>query len=215
MKAVIFDMDGVVQDTESIHQNAEFEVLNRHGAIPDPSDWNDFHGRKAIEIFEMIIERYHLTGVTAEQLMQEKREIYFMKAKDEARLMPGFSELLKFLSPNYRLGLVTSSVKETQEFAFELFKLDGLFETVVNADMVSKSKPDPEPYSFAIGKMGLEPSECAVIEDAENGLMSAKAAGAHTIGLTSTMPAGMLKHADLICTSHAEIKALFEKGWPF
>ncbi len=204
-RAIIFDMDGVVIDSEPSQVEAERQLFLRHGVVPTREDWAHFVGRTTEDVMGYMMRKYRMTA-TVEELVRERGALYAGRLRDSVLLMPGFRELANSLSPRYRLGLTTSSSRAEAEFELKRFKLGRLFAAVVTGDDVTNGKPHPEPYAKTISLLGLSPSECAVIEDAVNGISSAKEAGAIAIGLTGSFPEERLARvADAVVHSLSEV----------
>ncbi len=204
-RAIIFDMDGVVVDSERSQVEAERRLFLRHGVVPTQEDWAYFVGRTTEDVMAYMARKYNIKA-TPERLVKDRDALYAGKLRDSVLLMPGFRELANSLSPRYRLGLTTSSSRAEAEFELKRFKLGRLFSAVVTGDDVANGKPHPEPYAKTISLLGLSPSECVVIEDAVNGISSAKEAGALAIGLTGTFPAERLASAaDAVVHSLSEV----------
>lgn len=198
IKAVIFDMDGVIVDSESLSVASEKAVLNKHGIVIDESDWGTFKGKTTSAIFSYVIKKYHVENVTVEQMINEKFFQYMEMFDKEISIFPQFQELINYLRPKYKIALTTSSVKEMKDRILEKFDLEKYFDVIVTGDMVSNGKPHPEPYLLTLNKLGLQGSECVVVEDSDNGITSAKEAGIKTIAVTHTFPEEKLSHADFI-----------------
>lgn len=209
-KAVIFDMDGVITDSEPTHMAAEHAVLKDHGVRIDSADWEGFRGKTTHAIFSAIIGKYQLE-LDPVELSDKKTDHYLKLAETEISLFSGARELIEYLHANYQLALVTSSHQRIQSKVFEKFKLNPFFQVIVTGDMVAHGKPHPEPYQRAVKMLTLEPQDCIVIEDSDNGILSAKAAGLATIGVTHTFPREKLEAAgtDYIVSSLEQIRTLF------
>ena len=213
MKAVIFDMDGVIVDSEPLHVKAEKEVCRRYHVRADDADWLAFKGKTSVEIFSSIIGKYRINA-TPQQMAEDKLAIY-LRMLGSVKLFAGLQNLLEYARQNYKVALVTSSRAVIQEAVFKKFGLSPFFDVVVTADIVAKGKPDPEPYALAMGKLGLNPEECIVIEDSDNGILSAKRAGAKVIAVTHSMERQKLEKADYIVDSLEEARHLLEKQLGF
>lgn len=213
MKAVIFDMDGVIVDSEPLHVKAEKEVCRRYNILVKDSDWETFKGKTTIDIFSFISKKYN-PNIDPKQMADAKLEIYLELAskQENLKIYSGFFELISCLRQKYKIALTTSSVRQIQECVFSHYGLFPFFDVIVNGSMVSKGKPDPEPYSLTISRLGLKPEDCFVIEDSDNGVISAKRAGAKVIAVTHSFPKEKLKEADYIVDSLLEVKELLEKG---
>jgi beta-phosphoglucomutase-like phosphatase (HAD superfamily) len=205
-KAVIFDMDGVIIDSEPIAVVAEEEVFAKHKVPIKKSDWDNFRGKRSREIFAYVIDKYKMEHLSIPELSQDRRNFYGKHFVEKARLFEGFIDLAEYLFPNYKIALTTSSGKHYQELTFDRFDLHKYFSTIVTGDMVEHGKPHPEPYLLTLSKLGLEGDECIVIEDSDNGVTSANAAGIETIAITHTFGPDKLSHADFIVHNLKDIK---------
>jgi HAD superfamily hydrolase (TIGR01509 family) len=132
-----------------------------------------------------------------EQMMAYKSVLYKKYRDQNLSLVPGIKEFLQKVSANkkYRLAIGTAGRKSVQEELLEKHGLTQYFEFIVSAGDVTKGKPDPEIYTTAVNKLGLQPGECLVIEDAVNGITAAKAAGCIACGITTGMPKESLVEA--------------------
>ncbi len=213
-KAIIFDMDGVIIDSEPTHVRAEKEVFEKFNIPVQPEDWFLLKGKTDLGAFGTILEKYGIKEYTAQQLADEKMRIYPALAAGSLKLFDGFPELIAYIRPRYKTGLATSSQAMLQEAVFRQFSLQQYFDAVVNAEMVKKGKPDPEPYLLAMQKLGAAPLDSLVLEDADNGILSAKRAGARVIAVTHTLSRERLEkaHPDYIVNSLQEILELLQKG---
>ena len=217
LRAVIFDMDGVIIDSEPAQVEAERQLFLKYGIVPTQEDWATFVGRTTGDFMAIMARKYGIKAAP-EELVRQRDALYAGKLRDSVQLMPGFRELASSLSPKYRLALTSSSSRAEVEFELKKFKIAGLFSVVVTGDDVTHGKPHPEPYEKTISLLGLSPAECAVIEDAVNGISSAKEAGALAIGLAGSFPEERLARvADAVVRELSEVpKALgtLEKRLP-
>ncbi|MBI2147942.1 HAD family phosphatase [Candidatus Woesearchaeota archaeon] len=207
IKAILFDMDGTIVDSEPIHEKAEFAVCRQFHIPLHPKDWKTFTGKRTRDIFKILIKRYDgAKGVTVDDLVLEKQALFRKYAMGKLRLFHGFLPLATRLKQaGYRLALVTSSEQDMQRFVFRQLGLNGLFDAIITGDHVRHGKPHPEPYRKAMRALKALPTDCIAIEDADNGILSAKRARAHTIGITNTLPRSWLGHADVVIRDYAQI----------
>jgi HAD superfamily hydrolase (TIGR01509 family) len=142
-------------------------------------------------------------------MIERKIEIYLSHALQDMQLVPGAYDFLKKLEKNqkYRYALTTSGRKVQQKKILAKFNLTDFFQIMVMADDVRNGKPHPEPYAVTVRKLNERPGECLVIEDSDNGIISAKAAGCQTCGITTTFAKDRLKKAgaDIIVFSFLEL----------
>lgn len=206
--AIIFDMDGVIIDSEPSQVEAERQLFLSHGVVPTQEDWAHFVGRTTEDIMGYMVQKYSIKAAV-EELVSARGALYRGKLHNSVQLIPGFRKLASQLFGAYQFALTTSSSRKDTDVVLERFRLRELFEAVVTADDVARTKPEPEPYSRTAELLGLRPEQCVVIEDAVNGLISARKAGTATIGLASTFPAEKLTpHADAVAGALSEIPAL-------
>ncbi|MBI3632646.1 MAG: HAD family phosphatase [Candidatus Vogelbacteria bacterium] len=210
IRAVIFDMDGVIINSEQIHVMAENFVLNKYGIFPTEKEWDSFKGKTSAGIFSQIIIEHHIEGISVEYLTGEKVDKFLeMMLAADIELFDGLVDLINDLSVRFSLALSTSSHSRIQKVIFDRFDLHKYFSVVVTGDMIKIGKPDPEPYLLAIDKLGVPADSCVVIEDSVNGVASAKSAGAKVVAVTHSFSANMLHQADVIVDSLSAIREIF------
>ncbi|MFB6215564.1 MAG: HAD family hydrolase [Candidatus Aenigmatarchaeota archaeon] len=200
MEAVIFDMDGVVVDTEQYWIEEEREMIEKLGF--DGITPETLAGMSITNTYEFLADRYDIS-MTEEEFFRlyENRahEVYW----DKAELMPGLEELMERLRENgLKIGLATGSY--WPDYVIERFDLD--FDTVVSSGTVEgPGKPDPETYRLAVQNLGVEPAEAVAVEDTDSGLKSAKEAGLYCIGYLGST-GQQLSEADETVEGPAELR---------
>ena len=195
---VIFDMDGVLADSQELHREA-FGVLAGEVGVPfRDALFRDVFGQTNVEIFR----RWLGEGLDAERVraLDEKKEaIYRDLARDRLAPLPGIPELLAGLrTEGFRLAVGSSGPRENVALMLERFRWDDRFEAIVTKDDVAAGKPDPEVFLRAADRLRLPPSACAVVEDAPAGVEAARRAGMRCVAVTSTRPAAALAAADIV-----------------
>ncbi|NTW22912.1 HAD family phosphatase [Candidatus Falkowbacteria bacterium] len=211
-EAIIFDMDGVIVDSESIHVEAEKAACQHFGIEIPFSEWDGFKGKTAIDIACHILNTYSKGGVSPQQFVECKTRLYLELAATGLQEIEGAIRFIKGAQSLFGLcALTTSSNRAIQELVFDRFDLERYFDEVLTGDEVANGKPHPEPYLKTALKLGVRPSHCIVIEDSDNGVTSAKSAGCRTIGITTSYPSPRLYNcgADLVVESFAELAAIF------
>lgn len=184
IKAVIFDMDGVVVDTAQLNFLADSKVLGSVGLNISKEEYIKHTGKPGRQIYDEILKQ-HKIAADLEALVA-KRENQIRKAIEELNLKPnpGFRELVaKLKAGNYTVALASSSSKTKVQNVLNFLKLEDTFATVVTGSDITKSKPAPDIYLETAGRLRLKPGECAVIEDSESGILAAKNAGMMCIAL--------------------------------
>jgi HAD superfamily hydrolase (TIGR01509 family) len=207
--AIIFDLDGVIIDSETLHNAAVAAALTAHGVQLPPSIFEEFLGIPD-EVFLEHASRTYLGGrVPAADLLADKQRI-FLQNQDQVRDIPGAVDFIHRVRAQVgKLALVTSSLRENQELAFAKFGLRPLFDVVVTAEDVTHTKPHSEPYLTAVVRLGIPPGECVVIEDSLHGIASARGAGCRVVGLATSYSREALAAAgaDIVCRTYAEVAA--------
>jgi HAD superfamily hydrolase (TIGR01509 family) len=206
--AVIFDMDGVIVDSEPLHQKAFetlFEELGKkhdHGIV-----FHEYYGRSDKVLLKDFIEK-HKVPFELEDLTQRKLK-YFVRYLRERR--PVFKELHSLvpeLARTYKLAVASSNFRHVIDVVMEISGLRPHFNVIVGYEDIRFTKPDPEIYFTAAKRLGIRPSQCCVIEDATLGVQAAKMAGMTCIGLTTSLPAEKLSRADWIAKNYDDVRKL-------
>ena len=182
-RAALFDLDGVVIDTES--QYSQFWGLMGHDYLPEVPDFaNLIKGQTLTQIYEG-----WFSGKEALQAIITKRLNAF-EQQMAYPYIPGVTAFLQQLhNAGIRTAIVTSSNVAKMNHVYEQHpEFQGFFDCILTSEDFSASKPDPACYLLAASKFGVKPSECVVFEDSRNGLLAARASGAYVVGLSTTLP---------------------------
>ena len=199
IEAVLLDMDGVVIDSEPLHEEAQ-RIIFRELDLPVPeSMFPSFKGLTEKLVFEKIVAEFGGSGRSVDELIELKEQTYRALLKD-LQLIPGALAFIERAHRLFRLALTTSSMRQDQRIAFDRFDLDPYFEAVVTAEDITRSKPHPEPYLVTAARLGVDPGVCLVVEDSLNGVRSGVAAGCIVAGLTTSFPADRLSSAGAVLT---------------
>lgn len=187
-------MDGVVIDSEPIHDRSHRIIFGLYD-LPVPAEaYPSFKGIPERKLFERVVSEFGSDEHDVDTLTVSKEET-FLSLLPDMRPIPGVLDFIRRAKAQMRLALTTSATSRYQRFAFDRFDLDGFFEVVVTAEDIHRHKPDPEPYRETAKRLGLAPEMCLVIEDSVNGVQSAHRAGCHVAGITTSFTAGELKEA--------------------
>jgi len=182
IRSVIFDMDGVIVESEPMHVEAEKQILLKHGIRITSEELRNYTGTTAEYEFNDLIRKYKL-NTTAETLFNEKEEILFKLLEERTEPTKGVIELVRSLKQQgFKLGVATSGHRKLAHYYLKKLGLESFFDTVVCAEDITRSKPDPEIFLKAAQRLGVQPSECIVIEDAKFGVEAAKKAGMKCVG---------------------------------
>lgn len=183
MKAVVFDMDGLMFNTEDVYTDVGTELLRRRGHVFTAELKNAMMGIPAKQSFEVMISRFNLVE-TWEELVVESNRLFIEMLPGRIAVMPGLLELLDALErAEIPKAIATSSVPELVAPCLETFDLPKRFQFILTADDVVNGKPNPEIYLKAAKRFGVSPSEMMVFEDSHNGCLAAAAAGAFAVAV--------------------------------
>ena len=194
-QAVIFDLDGVIINSEPLHERAQRIVFEEYTLDVPDLFYEEVKGKTEEQVFEYAIRTYARQALDPAELVARKHQVY-----DEvmADLQP-VDGALAFIQQLHRtgmpLGLTTSATQANQQRAFEMFELAPYFQTVVTVADISRPKPDPDPYLTTAAQLGIPPEECLVVEDSQPGVLSARRAGCTVAGITTTLDADVLREA--------------------
>ena len=207
--AIIFDMDGVVINSEPLHERASQHVFSSYGIELDETIFEPFKGKTDRDIVTHLISEHKIVDATVDELLQRKRDAY-ASLVDELETIHGVMAFIQHVAINYRLALTTSASRRNQELAFQKFNLYPFFEEVVTSNDITNPKPHPEPYLHTMEKLGLTPDVCVVIEDSTNGVRSASAAGCTVVGIKTSFDEPALRQAGahIIIDSYDQFRAM-------
>lgn len=208
IKAVIFDMDGVVINSEPLGQRANTELFSQLGIEVPESVYRTFVGTAPYNNMQKLKQLYDIPLVFAD-LVALRSEIYFglFDTAQDLQLMPGFLDLINRLKAKGIIAiLATSSHREKIAKVFAKFpELPGCFVDVVSGEDFEFTKPDPSIFIEAVKRTGVDKSKCVIIEDSTNGIQAARAAGVYCIAYKTEhgVPQDMTD-ADTIITDFGE-----------
>ena len=182
IKAVIFDLDGVIVESEHIHIEAEKQTMLKHGVHITSEELHKYTGTTAKHMFTELIGKYKL-NTTFEKTFSEKEEILFKLLKEDTRPTKGIIKLLQKLKQrNIKLAIASSSHRRLINFVLERLNIEASFDSIIGAEDITHSKPNPEIFLKTAEKLVVSPAECCVVEDAALGVEAAKRAGMKCIG---------------------------------
>jgi HAD superfamily hydrolase (TIGR01509 family) len=223
LKAIIFDCDGVIADTEPIHMSAFQRVLSEEGVTLGEEDY--FARYLALDDRGCFRNAFAGRGdsLTEEGLNEfiDRKSAYVDAAMSaELKLLPGAAEFIELASRSYPLAVASGALRHEIELVLKFGGLQDCFRAIVSAEDVERSKPHPDPFikachllnSFSAAR--IEPADCLVIEDSIHGIRAAHEAGMRCLAITNSYPANKLAEAELIVDSLAtlslrEVERLF------
>lgn len=206
IKAVIFDLNGVVVNDERIHQEAWRQFCGKHNLEISEDEFKDkVFGRTEKDVLNYLFKR-GLSRKELEKHSTERTQIAIGLFKPIMKLTAGLEKFLRLLSGgNIPLALATSSRIPYANFILEGLKIRKYFKAVITAEDVRQGKPNPEIYKRVIQRLQVNPADCVVFEDTVSGIKAAKAAGMRVIAITTTHGAKELNLADRIINTFEEL----------
>lgn len=199
MKNYLFDLDGLLIDSETLYFNANKIYFAQFGFEFTVELHKECTGKK----FEEWIKTAINIDIDGPTMLEGRNKIYFKLAESQLRLMDGAKDLLAYAKAQGKTALVTSSNNDYVDFVFKRTGIGSYFDLVITGDQVTKGKPDPEGYMKAASYFGVDPKNCIVFEDSPNGVLAGKNAGMRVVAVPSVYVAcdTIFENADLVLKS--------------
>ena len=208
LQCVIFDMDGVIIDSEEIHKKAYYETFKNLGVEVSEELYKTMTGSSTINAFQKLVNHFNLDDIP-EELVLQKRKCYvnYFENDPTLSLVNGVKELIQFLyKQNLTLVLASSSAMVNINRVFSRFDLNEYFTAKISGADLIASKPHPEIFEKAAILGGVSKEQCIVIEDSDNGIEAANKAGIYAIGYRNLLITDKtLNKADLIINDFKEL----------
>ncbi|MBC8181268.1 HAD family phosphatase [candidate division KSB1 bacterium] len=205
--AVIFDMDGVIVDSNPVHKKALKQFCKSHGFdLTDSELRNKIYGRANKDWLPELFQN-NLPAEEYEKLAKEKEALFRKLYSPVIKPLTGLINFLEELVlNNIPRAVATSAPPENVEFALEKTGTRKYFEIIVHEKMIKKGKPDPEVFLKTISKLNFAPEKCVIIEDSIAGIQAAKKAGTKVVAVTTTLSRNELFDYDLAINNFDELK---------
>jgi beta-phosphoglucomutase len=232
IQAVLFDFNGVIVDDEPLQMKAYQEVLGREGLTVTEADYYGSLGMDDAAFLRAAYARgeRELEDETLERVIGAKTEAHRKLLGDEPPLFHGVVTFVKALSRRHPLGLVSMARRAEIDYVLERASLAQYFSVIVSAEDAKAHKPDPSCYNNALAALNvkrgeahilpLRADECLVVEDSPPGILSARAAGMRTLGVTNTVPDQALREAGADSVTHSladwtpdAVHHVFDTSW--
>ena len=205
LEAVLFDMDGVIIDSEPLWSKAEKQLLARRNLRYSPELKVVMMGRDAREAVGYLIDHYRLAE-SVDHVIEERNQLIANLFQEHLEPMPHALELVRSVTTaGIKTALVSSSPKPLMGLVMDKLGITGLFDLVLSGDQVARGKPAPDIYLFAAMKLGVSPENCLVIEDAPNGVTAAKGAGMCCLAIGTSVSKEELVLANKVVSGFEEV----------
>ncbi len=208
LKCVIFDMDGVIIDSEELHKKAYYEVFKSLDLNVTEELYKSMTGSSTINAFQKLVTHFNLSE-NPEELVLNKRKRYvnFFENDPNLSLIDGVENIIKyFFNKGYTLVLASSSAMVNINRVFDRFNLHQYFTAKISGADLKASKPHPEIFEKAAVMGGYERNNCVVIEDSDNGIKAANDAGIFAIGYKNPLVTNQtLENANLVISNYEEL----------
>lgn len=206
IKAIIFDMDGLMVDTEPLYSQAMQEIAQRRNKCFTLELKQKMMGRLGIESMRIFKDALGLNE-SPEEILKEREKIYEKLITQDVKPMPGLFNLLELLNKmGLRKAIASSSKRRWVELIITKLGITNEFEVIVSGEEVEHGKPHPDIYLLVAKKLNITPNECLVVEDSLSGVEAAKAANMTCIVIPNQFTQGLnFSYADILLNSLEEI----------
>ncbi len=198
-------MDGVIADTAPYHLKVWQEVFQKRGANFTEEDFRHSFGQRNDTIIRNALGK-EVSQAEIDVIADEKEKSFRHRIRQNLKPLPGVLKLIKSLNEHrFKMALASSAPIENIQLLIRGLGINNCFQCVICDKDVTEGKPNPQVFLLAAQKLGVEPKNCIVIEDAVAGVSAAKKAGMHCLAITNTHPRTSLTEADLIVDTLEEI----------
>jgi HAD superfamily hydrolase (TIGR01509 family) len=184
-QALIFDLDGLLIDSETIYRKISYKMAADLGKQLHDGIWVKQMGRSPVESLGIFRDELGITSHSAQELVDLRNLLLLEGFRKDLQIMPGAMEIIHFFHGKMRMAIATGSPRILMDLAIAKLGLKGYFEYMLPSDEIITGKPDPEIYLKTIQALGLHPDECIVFEDSSNGALAGHLAGCYVIAVPS------------------------------
>ena len=209
--ALIFDMDGVLIDSEPAHKLAKERAFARFGVTLPESVYEQYMGRPDATFMNEVVPSISQLTVDAEELLRLKHQ-EFEAVEHLSAPINGAPEFVNWAKTKFRIALATSATRRNREVTLRALGLTDAFDFIVDASGFSRPKPDPEVFQIALRGLQSDPRDSVIIEDSIAGVLAGKAAGCRVVAITTSFPEELLRSqgADQVVHNFQELRRLLE-----
>jgi HAD superfamily hydrolase (TIGR01509 family) len=189
MQAIIFDMDGLMVNTEPLYWEVARQLAARHASHVTDETLRRMMGRSRHESMRIFIESCGIIDVAADALLAMREEMMIQRFRSDIQPMAYLPEILKQFHGRLKLGIATSSPRKFVDVLLPALGVEHYFQAVQTGDDITEGKPHPEIYHKAMARLQVQPAEVIVLEDSQAGAQSGKLSGAYVIAVPSILTA--------------------------
>jgi HAD superfamily hydrolase (TIGR01509 family) len=190
IRAIIFDMDGLMVDTEPLYWEVARTLARGHGTEVKDDTLRRMMGRSRLDSMRIFAADCGITGILPEDLLVERERMMLDRYAAGVEPMPGLRAILERFHGRLKLAVATSSPRKFTDVLLPALGVARYFDVIQTGDEIVRGKPDPEIYLRAMSQLALEPGACIVLEDSRAGALSGHHAGACVIAVPSELTAG-------------------------
>ncbi len=224
IQAVVFDFDGVIVDSEPLHYRAFLAVAQTLGINFTYAEYLErYIGYDDRDAFRVMLQEHEPHPDPAGHLAtlcQAKGDAFEALVRQGVQAFPGVTDFIRHAAASVPIAIASGATRRDIDLILSALGLDALFQTIVSADMVAHSKPDPQTYAMAVQALSaahpqasLTPGTCVAIEDTAAGIESARLAGLWVIGITTSSDARELHRAHRVIDSLEGLTLPLIRGW--
>ncbi|HPT91592.1 MAG TPA: HAD family phosphatase [Acetivibrio sp.] len=184
IKAIIFDMDGLMIDSERLYFDVERALARNYGKEVSDETLMKMMGRSPLEAMSIYAMDLGF-DISSEELLRLRNDMFVDRLRNEVSAMKGLYEMLNRFEGKLKMAIATGSPEEFLRIVIDKLKIEKYFDVLQPSDEIKEGKPNPEIYLKAAEKLKVLPSECIVLEDSCNGALAGKRAGCYTIAVPS------------------------------
>jgi HAD superfamily hydrolase (TIGR01509 family) len=212
-KALVFDMDGVLIDSERLHEYTKRQALRSAGIEVDETAFSRYIGRSDRVMITDVAKINGRSEDEIEAILAEKHRLYALGERD-LKPVPGAIDFVNWASGRYRLAVATSATPRNRKCTLASLGITSLFEVAIDSSSFVQPKPSPEVFENAIARLEMAPSECWIIEDALTGVAAARKVPCFTVALTTSFGTADLlcAGADVVVDRFSEIQTLLREA---
>jgi sugar-phosphatase len=214
IKAVIFDMDGVLIDSEPLWRKAMVIGFNKVGIEFTEDDCRKTTGMRFKEVVEIWLKHHKIEHITTQQLENDVLDILIALIESEGKAIEGVLDVFYYAKKaNLKIGLATSSANRLMNAVLNKLQLQNHFDSVISAEHMTYGKPHPEVFLVCANNLQIKPNECIVLEDSVNGVIAGKAAQMKVIAIPDIEHKHLKQFgiANYHCQNMSEVLNLFKE----